>query len=851
MIKNEKFNIKGMTCAACQASITKAMQKLDGVQDVNVSLLSNQMTLSYDNKKINENDIISRVEKLGYKASLSQTEEIKSNDFESQWKKRKYNNKQEQKTMQLRTIFSIVLLIPLMYISMGHMLNLPVPKIFIGTENALNSAFTQLLITIPIVYINKKFYISGFKSLSNGSPNMDSLVAIGSSASLIYGIFAIYRMSYGLGHMNMAIVQHYSHELYFESCAMILGLVTLGKYLESRSKFKTSEALEKLVDLAPKTALVIRNGVEMSIPAKDVILGDTLIIKPGDHIPVDGIIIEGHGYIDQSAITGESIPVEKRIDEEVICATINKNGSFKMRASKVGNDTTLAQIIRLIDEAGNSKAPIARVADKISGIFVPIVITIALLTILIWLIIGQTFEFALSCGITVLVISCPCALGLATPVAIMAGTGKAAEYGILIKSAQSLENLHLVDTIALDKTGTITSGVPKVTDIITLDPSLNEERFLILAATLELGSEHPLALAVVEKAKSLKLSLKSASDFKIEAGRGVSASIDHDTYFAGNVAFMRENKVNLSNRVQNDIKNLSSEGKTPLIFARKDLIIGIIAVADTVKESSIHAIKHFRKLGLNVVMLTGDNKITAEAIRKKLEINEVISDVLPAEKEACVRRFQSEGHKIAMVGDGINDAPALTRADVGIAIGAGTDIAIESADIVLMKSSLNDVVTAIQLSKSVIKNIHMNLFWAFFYNILGIPIAAGLLYPAFGLLLTPMIGAAAMSLSSVFVVLNALRLRFFKENIITDSAIDKSNTKGNINMKKVITIEGMMCDHCKMRIEKTLSSIPGVTNVEVNLKNKKAFVYLTEEVSDNVFKDAISEAGYTVLNIKD
>ena len=653
---------------------------------------------------------------------------------------------------------------------------------------------------------------------------------------------------------------------------MILTLVTVGKYLEARSRSKTSDALGKLVDLAPKTAVIIKNGQEVTVPAEQVAAGDIVVIRPGESIPVDGIVTEGAGYVDQAAITGESIPVEKMPGDTVISATINKNGTFRFRASKVGEDTTLSQIIRLVDEAGNSKAPIARLADKVSGIFVPVVIGIAILTAIVWIVAGQDFEFALSNAIAVLVISCPCALGLATPVAIMVGTGKAAEYGILIKSAESLENLHSIDTVILDKTGTITSGHPEVTDIEVLDPSMSPEEFLARAAALEAGSEHPLAQAVVEKAKGDGVSSVQAEDFQARTGRGVSARISGKTWLAGNLAFMEEEKAMGPEQetalVREKMGQYASQGKTPLLFVRDGQAAGIIAVADTVRETSRAAIRKFKEMGLTVVMLTGDNKVTAEAIRKELDIAEAVSDVLPTEKEACVRSWQEKGHKVAMVGDGINDAPALTRADIGIAIGAGTDIAIDSADVVLMKDSLQDVVTAIELSRAVVRNIHMNLFWAFFYNVLGIPVAAGALFPAFGLRLSPMIGSAAMSLSSVCVVTNALRLRFFKpalgdqadgpakaeedrektdstENIPERSGVDnKEDEKGMVMMKKTLVVEGMMCEHCKMHVEKALAGVAGVDSAQVDLEKKTATVSLTEDVADQVLMDAVKEAGY-------
>ena len=875
-MKKEKYNVTGMTCAACQANVTRCVQKLDGVEEVNVNLLSGQMTVDYDETKLDSAAIARAVAGIGYGASSADApSDTKSGGFRSEWEVRQSRAREEQHSMKVRLVASIVLLIPLMYVAMGSMMGLPVPGILTGMENAMISALTQLILTVPILVLNRKFYKVGLKALVKRAPNMDSLVAIGSGASLVYGLFAMYRMAWGFGHQDMAVVHEYAHALYFESAAMILTLVTVGKYLEARSRSKTSDALGKLVDLAPKTAVIIKNGQEVTVPAEQVAAGDIVVIRPGESIPVDGVVTEGAGYVDQAAITGESIPVEKMPGDTVISATINKNGTFRFRASKVGEDTTLSQIIRLVDEAGNSKAPIARLADKVSGIFVPVVIGIAILTAIVWIVAGQDFEFALSNAIAVLVISCPCALGLATPVAIMVGTGKAAEYGILIKSAESLENLHSIDTVILDKTGTITSGHPEVTDIEVLDPSMSPEEFLARAAALEAGSEHPLAQAVVEKAKGDGVSSVQAEDFQARTGRGVSARISGKTWLAGNLAFMEEEKAMGPEQemalVREKMGQYASQGKTPLLFVRDGQAAGIIAVADTVRETSQAAIRKFKEMGLTVVMLTGDNKVTAEAIRKELDIAEAVSDVLPTEKEACVRSWQEKGHKVAMVGDGINDAPALTRADIGIAIGAGTDIAIDSADVVLMKDSLQDVVTAIELSRAVVRNIHMNLFWAFFYNILGIPVAAGALFPAFGLRLSPMIGSAAMSLSSVCVVTNALRLRFFKpalgdqadgpekaekdaektdsmtENIPGDSGVDRKEEqeeKGMVTMKKTLVVEGMMCEHCKMHVEKALAGVAGVDSAQVDLEKKTATVSMAEDVADQVLMDAVKEAGY-------
>ena len=878
-MKTEKYNVTGMTCAACQANVTRCVSKLEGVEEVNVSLLANQMTVSYDESKVGEEDIIQAVEKIGYGASSLEQQPATAQSkggFRSEWQARQDQAMNSQKQMKRRLISSIVLLVPLMYIAMGSMMGLPVPWFFVGMENSLVNALAQLLLTIPVLFINRHFFQTGFKALWHRAPNMDSLVAIGSGASLVYGLFAMFRLAYGFGHGDMELVHEYAHALYFESAAMILTLVTVGKYLEARSKSKTGDALGKLVDLAPKTAVVLRGGVEQTIPAEQVVAGDIVVIRPGEGIPVDGVVTEGHGYVDQAAITGESIPVEKNPGDQVISATINKNGTFQFQASKVGEDTTLSQIIRLVDEASNSKAPIARLADKVSGVFVPVVIAIAIVTAIVWLIAGMGFEFALSNAISVLVISCPCALGLATPVAIMVGTGKAAEMGILIKSAESLENLHNVDTIVLDKTGTITSGHPAVTDVLPLDRSLTEEQFLAEAAAAEFGSEHPLAQAVVERAQLLGLSLPKAEAFEAVAGRGIRAKVNGREYLAGNLAFLEENHqpATLEERsaAKSVVNKLAQEGKTPLLFLRNGKLLGVIAVADTIRETSRAAIQRFNEMGLHVVMLTGDNKVTAEAIRKELGIEQAISDVLPTQKEAHIRSLQEEGHKVAMVGDGINDAPALTRADIGIAIGAGTDIAIESADVVLMKDSLDDVAAAIDLSRAVVRNIHMNLFWAFFYNVLGIPLAAGVLYPAFQLRLSPMIGSAAMSLSSVCVVTNALRLRFFKRkgaplseksapaleasHTDTDNQTapveeipqEPENEKGSSEMKKVLIVEGMMCAHCQAHVQKALAGVEGVTEAVVDLESKKATVTLAQDVADQVLLDAVTEAGYTPVS---
>ena len=877
-MKTEKYNVTGMTCAACQANVTRCVSKLEGVEDVNVSLLANQMTVSYDETKLQPDTIVQAVEKIGYGASSleQQPAALEKGGFRSEWMARQDQAIAHQKEMKQRLVFSIVLLVPLMYIAMGPMMGLPAPWFFVGEENSLISALAQLLLTIPVLFINRHFFQTGFKALLHRAPNMDSLVAIGSGASLVYGLFAMFRLAFGFGHGDMEVIHQYAHALYFESSAMILTLVTVGKYLEAKSKSKTGDALGKLVDLAPKTAVVLRGDTEQTIPAEQVVAGDIVVIRPGEGIPVDGVVTQGHGYVDQAAITGESIPVEKNPGDTVISATINKNGTFQFRASKVGEDTTLSQIIRLVDEASNSKAPIARLADKVSGVFVPVVIGIALVTAIVWLVAGMGFEFALSNAISVLVISCPCALGLATPVAIMVGTGKAAEMGILIKSAESLENLHNVDTVVLDKTGTITCGHPAVTDILVLDHALTEREFLAEAAGVERGSEHPLAQAVVEAAKDAGLALPAADSFEAVAGRGVRAKVHGQVYLAGNLAFFKENHLPVTleeQRIAEDaVERFAQQGKTPLLFAREGALLGVIAVADTVRETSRAAIQRFNQMGLHVVMLTGDNQVTAEAIRKELGIEKAVSDVLPTEKEAHIRQLQEQGHKVAMVGDGINDAPALTRADIGIAIGAGTDIAIESADVVLMKDSLDDVATAIDLSRAVVRNIHMNLFWAFFYNILGIPLAAGALFPAFQLRLSPMIGSAAMSLSSVCVVTNALRLRFFRRKgpalvpestpageasykdqtnptePVEDAPLAPEMQKGSCTMKKVLIVEGMMCAHCQAHVQKALAEVEGVTEAVVDLDSKQATVTLEKDVADQTLMDAVTEAGYTPVS---
>lgn len=838
-MKNAKFNIQGMTCSSCSSHVEKAVSKLEGVKNVNVNLLLNNMIVNYDETIVDNEKIIQAVLDSGYDASLyEKTKEEKRKEKEGN------QTKDNIKIMKNRLIISICFFIPLMYIAMHHMLyewfGLPVPEmikmLFHGKENAITFGFTQFLLLLPIIYVNRNYFIVGLKRLFKGTPNMDSLIAIGSIAAIIYGIFAIYMIGYGLGHNQMELVEQYSMDIYFESAGTILTLVTVGKYLEAKSKRKTGDAISKLINLIPKTAIVIRGGKEIELNLEEIVVGDIIVIKPGGSIPVDGIIIEGNSSVDQSNITGESIPIDKTIGETLISGTINKSGYLKMKATKVGDHTTLSQIIKLVEEASNSKAPIAKIADKVSGIFVPAVISIAFLTIVIWILVGQSFEFALTMGIAVLVISCPCALGLATPVAIMVGTGKGAENGILIKSAEALEVLHSVDTIVLDKTGTITEGKPKVTDIVS---SLSQKELLKIAGSLEKKSEHPLAEAIVEKAKEEEIEILEVKEFMTISGRGIKGKIDGTNYFGGNKSFMKENNIDI-NSIISQSNELLRQGKTVLYFANENNIIGMIAVADTVKDTSYQAIQELKRKNIEVVMLTGDNKIVAQTIGNELGIDKVISEVLPQDKEKEVENLQKQGKKVAFVGDGINDSPALVKANVGMAIGSGTDIAVESADIVLMKNRLVDVVTAIDLSKAVIKNIKMNLFWAFFYNIIGIPVACGIFYPIFGLKLNPMIGAAAMSLSSVCVVSNALRLKKFQSNFKEEKK--KMNTK-------IIEIEGMQCNHCKMSVEKALNELDGITKVEVNIESKKAIIEINKKIENNKIKEAIEKVGFTVKSI--
>ena len=967
-----------MSCSACSSHVEKAVNKLDAVEKASVNLLTETMDVTYDETKITSTEIIDAVVKAGYGASVmtegsaagaggqSTSGNAGSIGRSAADGKQELQQKldAEAQAMKWRLGISIGFLIPLMYVSMHHMFKewfgIPVPAFIAntmhGNANAMNFALTQFLLLLPILYVNRKFFSVGFKTLAHHSPNMDSLIALGSGAALVYGIFAMYRISYGLGYGDMAVVEHYSHDLYFESSGTILTLITVGKYLESRSKGKTSEAITKLMNLAPKVAiLVTEDGQEKEVPTESLQKGDIFLVKPGSLVPVDGIVLEGNSSVDEAAITGESVPVEKQAGDHVVSATVNKAGFLKCRADRVGDDTTLAQIIRLVEEASASKAPIAQLADKVAGVFVPTIMAISLITLIVWLASGATAEFAISTAIAVLVISCPCALGLATPVAIMVGTGVGASNGILIKTGEALQQAKEIDTVVLDKTGTITSGKLKVEEAGGYQSDFPVDAMMQIAAALEKKSEHPLAEAVVEYAESFRLPIPEITDFQATFGRGVEGALAQDfaaqeflkkdgptavfyagkfdekntgnsvgtengtndaaamtkessesaelsqrktilpagtKFYVGNLAFLQEKNIILPEGALDALNRMADEGMTPLLVAmdvnfreegsqeaciQKPLpketgFLGIIGVADTVKATSYEAIQAWEKMGVKVIMLTGDNRRTAEAVREKLGISEVVAEVLPQDKEKKVSELKRQGHRVAMIGDGINDAPALAAADVGMAIGAGTDVAMESADIILMKNDLRDAVTAMKLSRAVIRNIKENLFWAFFYNSIGIPLAAGLLYPIWGLKLNPMFGAAAMSLSSVCVVSNALRLRWVKlgkksssengtDNMEQESAVCENRTvtseiKSGVTeseektMKTTLSIEGMMCGHCQATVEKALKGVQGVSEVVVSLEDKNAVVTADESVSADTLKNAVVDAGYEVTDIQ-
>ena len=983
-----------MSCSACSSHVEKAVNKLENVEKASVNLLTETMDVTYDETKITSTEIIDAVVKAGYGASVmtegsaagvggrSTSGNAGSTGRSAADGKQELQQKldADARAMKWRLGISIGFLIPLMYVSMHHMFKewfgIPVPAFIVntlhGNANAMNFALTQFLLLLPILYVNRKFFSVGFKTLAHRSPNMDSLIAMGSGAALVYGIFAMYRISYGLGYGDMAVVEHYSHDLYFESSGTILTLITVGKYLESRSKGKTSEAITKLMNLAPKVAiLVTEDGQEKEVPTESLQKGDVFLVKPGSLVPVDGIVLEGNSSVDEAAITGESVPVEKQAGDHVVSATVNKAGFLKCRADRVGDDTTLAQIIRLVEEASASKAPIAQLADKVAGVFVPTVMAISLVTLIVWLASGATTEFAISTAIAVLVISCPCALGLATPVAIMVGTGVGASNGILIKTGEALQQAKEIDTVVLDKTGTITSGKLKVEEAGGYQSDFPVDAMMQIAAALEKKSEHPLAEAVVEYAESFQLTIPEIVDFKATFGRGVEGALAQDfaaqeflkkdgptavfyagkfdekntgnsvgtengtkdaatmtkessesaelsqrktilpagtKFYVGNLAFLQEKNIILPEGALDALNRMADEGMTPLLVAmdvnfqevnfreggsqeaciqktwpKETGFLGIIGVSDTVKATSYEAINAWEKMGVRVIMLTGDNRRTAEAVRQKLGIAEVVAEVLPQDKEKKVSELKRQGHKVAMIGDGINDAPALAAADVGMAIGAGTDVAMESADIILMKNDLRDAVTAMKLSRAVIRNIKENLFWAFFYNCIGIPLAAGVLYPAFQIRLNPMFGAAAMSLSSIFVVGNALRLRGFKSGFtplkkgvpeaarkeieITHAAAEEEqcilkipaeqNNRQDVKqekertntMTKVISIEGMMCNHCTGTVQKALEAVEGVKTVTMSLEQKNATVELASDVADDVLAKAVTDAGYEVKGV--
>lgn len=833
-----KFKVTGMTCAACSARVEKVSGKVAGVNKAEVNLLAGTMVVDALDDSVVQ-PVMKAVTDAGYGAVLDngKQEKAKENVLPAD------NTLRE---MKIRIIGSAVFLVILMYFTMGHMVGLPVPHWYHGTENALVAALLQFFLTLPAVYLNRVYFSRGLKALWHRSPNMDSLIAVGSLAALIYGVAALYMMASAMGHGDWETVKLYRENLYFESAAMILTLITLGKFLETRAKGKTGDAIRKLMDLSPKTATVRRESGEREIPLEDVRVGDTVIVRSGASIPVDGTVLLGRAAVDQSALTGESVPVEKVPGDTVAAATINTEGYIEFRADKIGEDTTLSQVIRMVEEAGGSKAPIARMADKIAGVFVPIVMGIAAVTFAVWMLAGQTLEFALTSAISVLVISCPCALGLATPVAIMVGTGRGAGMGVLFKNAEALESLHHVDTVVLDKTGTLTTGKPAVTDVIAGQVSAGH--LLSIAAALEARSEHPFAKAIMDYHDGK--SYPDVSDFETIPGKGVAGTVDGVRCYGGNRRLMEELGIAVP-----EFTELKDQGKTPLYFASATQYFGVIAAADVLKADSVAAVEVMKRMNLDVVMLTGDNEKTATAIAQRVGIAHVLSDVLPGDKAGAVKSLQQKGHRVLMVGDGINDAPALVTADVGMAIGAGTDIAMESADVVLMNSSLAGVSSAVQLSKATIRNIKENLFWAFFYNSLGIPIAAGVLFPAFGIQLSPMLGAAAMSMSSVFVVTNALRLRFFKPKFDIQSAARPEaaviqNTpvqiKEEITMKTVIKVDGMMCKHCKAHVEKACKGVEGTVDAVVDLEAKNVTVTGTADLE--ALKAAITEAGYDVMD---
>ena len=851
-MRKAMFAVTGMTCAACSARVEKAVRQVAGVSEVSVNLLKNSMKVAFDESAVSPAQIADAVRQAGYGAQTCDSAAGQGSGNAAD--RRPDAQADELRGMRRRLIVSFCFLVPLMYLSMGHMLGLPLPEILRPAAHPLTSAFAQFLLTLPILIVNGKYYRVGFKTLFSGAPNMDSLIAIGSGAAALSGVWSILAVGLALEQGDAAAARVAGGHLYFESAAMILALITLGKFFEARAKGKTSEAIAKLVSLAPRTATVVRDGAEMVVASEEVRVDDVLVVKSGESFPVDGVVLDGGGFVDESAITGESMPVEKAPGAQVTGATIAMSGHFRIRALRVGDDTTLARIVRLVDEATSSKAPIARLADRVSGVFVPVVIGIAVLAACVWLLLGKDIEFALSIAIAVLVISCPCALGLATPTAIMVGTGRGAASGILFKSAEAVEAMQGITAVVLDKTGTVTCGTPEASDVLPAT-GVDEAELLRVAASLERLSEHPLGRAIVREAERRALATADVTAFSQTPGQGICGNLDGKQCLAGNARLLEARGLALPEALRDRAQALASEGKTPLFFAADDRVLGIIAVADMIKPGSAQAVADLEALGIRVTMLTGDNAVTAAAVQRQAGIRHAAAQLLPQDKEKEIRALQAQGHKVAMVGDGINDAPALARADVGIAIGAGTDIAVESADVVLMKSDLRDVVTAVELGRAVMRTIRQNLFWAFFYNIVGIPVAAGALYGICGLTLNPMIAAAAMSCSSVSVVGNALRLRFFTPRHAAGAAAAEASPSlepqqhRSHSMQTIIDINGMNCGHCSASAEKALRAVSGVSDVSVSLENKNAVV--THDNADvEAMKAAIVEAGFTVVGVK-
>lgn len=855
-MKKTQINISGMTCTACASAIERKVSQINGVESAVINFSSEKLVVHHDSVLAPASLIIGTIIALGYGAELAdQNNKTVASGTKKVTGKPGYQSQIDE--MKLRLISSLLFTVPLVYLAMGPMVGLPIPIFLAGEQNLLLNALTQMLLTLPVIYMCRNFYTNGFKALAKRIPNMDSLVAVGTSASFVYGLVVLFVLAYGFSYDNMDLIHHYSHELYFESTTVILVLITLGKFLETKAKGKTSQAIEKLIALVPDNARVLRNNIEVEINIDEVQIDDMVIIRPGERIPVDGEILSGHSSVDESLLTGESLPVEKSVGDFVISGSINKTGSFEFKAKKIGQDTTLSKIIQLVEEAQSSKAPIARIADEISRYFVPVVMGISLITLAVWLLLGYGLSFALSAAISVLVISCPCALGLATPTAIMVGTGKGAEKGILFKNGPALEILGKSNTIVFDKTGTLTVGSPSITDVILFDPELNQDELLRLSASLENKSEHPLSEAIVIAAATRQLSLSEVNHFKSLSGLGIQGQIDNKDIFIGNIKLMEQHDIAVK-PIMADYVRLSDLGKTPLLIGWDQSIKGIIGVADTIKENSPLAVSQLKAMGIQVYMLTGDNERTARAIGHMVNIDNVVANVLPHEKSSMIKNLQSQGHQVIMVGDGINDAPALAESDVGIAIGNGTDIAIESADVILMQNDLMNIVSAIQLSKATLKNIKQNLFWAFIYNVIGIPLAAGIFYIPFALKLNPMFAAAAMSFSSLSVVLNALSLKTFKARLLPISRAESIQTvskaelppnkkieaKEGINMKKLLKVEEMTCPHCVKRVEDILNGFSGITDVSVSLDDGQSSFTATEKVDITAVTAALTEAGY-------